>query len=100
MSRLDLPSLVVVDQEWRKDAACRGNGAALFFASHDGLSYSESAQQAHLAKERYCNKCPVANACLEFAIVNNERYGIWGGLSERERAKVRRAQAKVKKSSK
>lgn len=34
--------------------------------------------------------CPLLAQCLEFALVNNERYGVWGGLSSDERAKVRK----------
>lgn len=34
--------------------------------------------------------CPLRDACLEFAMVNNERYGVWGGLLPEERAKLRK----------
>lgn len=32
-----------------------------------------------------CRSCPVRTACLQWAVEHNERFGVWGGLSERER---------------
>jgi WhiB family redox-sensing transcriptional regulator len=37
-----------------------------------------------------CNACEVKAECLDYAIVNGEKFGIWGGMSERERRRVRR----------
>lgn len=41
--------------------------------------------QPTAAAKRVCATCPVQAECLEYALANNERYGVWGGLSERER---------------
>lgn len=41
-----------------------------------------------LAK-KFCEECPVKNECLQFALVNNEQYGIWGGLTLKERLKLK-----------
>lgn len=38
-----------------------------------------------------CDRCPVRQDCLEWALENRERYGIWGGLSERARRRLLRA---------
>ena len=40
-----------------------------------------------------CRACVVQNECLEYALVNGEKFGIWGGLSERERRRLRRQRA-------
>jgi WhiB family redox-sensing transcriptional regulator len=40
-----------------------------------------------------CRACPVAAECLDYALANNERFGIWGGLSERERRKLTKTTA-------
>ncbi len=32
-----------------------------------------------------CQRCPVAVECLEFAVRTGERFGVWGGMSERDR---------------
>ena len=39
--------------------------------------------------KRVCSGCSVRAECLEFALANDERFGIWGGLSERERRRLR-----------
>ena len=62
-------------------AACRGVDAELFYPDR-GVSTAE-------AKD-VCKRCPVRAACLEFALVNVEKFGIWGGTSERERRRLRR----------
>jgi len=40
--------------------------------------------------KRLCNRCPVKTECLTMALVNDEPYGIWGGLSPRERKTLKR----------
>lgn len=52
--------------------------------------YPEKGSTTRHAKA-VCAVCPVQAECLDFALANNERFGIWGGLSERERRKVRAA---------
>lgn len=37
---------------------------------------------------RICQACPLRQACLDYAVENGERYGIWGGMSERNRRKL------------
>ena len=37
-----------------------------------------------------CRGCVVREECLEYAVTNGEKFGIWGGMSERERRRVRR----------
>lgn len=52
--------------------------------------------QPTAAAKRVCASCPVQAECLEYALANDERYGVWGGTSERERRalkQLRRASA-------
>jgi len=42
------------------------------------------------APKAVCRECLVSEECLEFALANGEKFGIWGGRSERERRKLRR----------
>ena len=67
---------------WQARANCMGVDPDLFFPER-GSSTRE-------AKE-VCRGCVVRVDCLEFAIANGEKFGIWGGMSERERRRVRRA---------
>ncbi|WP_336659049.1 WhiB family transcriptional regulator [Leucobacter sp. USHLN153] len=67
--------------EWRKDALCAQTDPEAFFPEKGG-----STREA----KRICEGCEVRSECLEYALENDERFGIWGGLSERERRRMRR----------
>ena len=69
---------------WQARANCMGVDPDLFFPER-GASTKE-------AKE-VCRGCVVQADCLEFALENGEKFGIWGGMSERERRRLRRARA-------
>lgn len=69
---------------WQEYANCLGVDPDLFFPER-GASTRE-------AKE-VCRGCVVRDQCLEFALNNSEKFGIWGGMSERERRRIRRARA-------
>ncbi len=67
---------------WQESGACQGIDPDLFFPDR-GASTRE-------AKE-VCKGCAVREDCLEFALVSGEKFGIWGGMSERERRRIRRS---------
>jgi len=66
---------------WRQRARCRGLDPELFFP---GLGESTAEAKA------VCAGCPVRMPCLDYALDTSERHGVYGGLSERERRKIRR----------
>ena len=72
---------------WQDLANCLGVDPDLFFPER-GASTRE-------AKE-VCRGCVVKDDCLEAALANGEKFGIWGGMSERERRRIRRARALAK----
>jgi WhiB family transcriptional regulator, redox-sensing transcriptional regulator len=76
---------------WQRKANCLGVDPELFFPER-GASTRE-------AKE-VCRGCTVKDDCLEFALDSSEKFGIWGGLSERERRKVRRSRALARRNPK
>ena len=78
------------DRDWQDEANCLGVDPDLFFPER-GASTRE-------AKE-VCRGCVVRVDCLEFALQNGEKFGIWGGLSERERRRIRRQRAQAARSS-
>jgi WhiB family redox-sensing transcriptional regulator len=74
-------ALVVGDLSWQDGANCRGANADLFFPERGASTRAAKA---------ICRECAVRADCLEFAISTGEKFGIWGGMSERERRRVRR----------
>jgi WhiB family redox-sensing transcriptional regulator len=79
---VDLRELFKVkDRDWQSRANCMGVDPELFFPER-GSSTRE-------AKE-VCRGCVVREECLEYALAHGEKFGIWGGMSERERRRVRR----------
>lgn len=67
---------------WQDRALCAETDPEAFFPEKGG-----STQEA----KRVCRGCDVRAECLEYALGNDERFGIWGGLSERERRRLKRA---------
>ncbi|MEU3346142.1 WhiB family transcriptional regulator [Streptomyces sp. NPDC006700] len=64
------------DIAWQERALCAQTGADFFFPE-PGSSVREA--------KRICGMCEMRPACLEYALANDERFGVWGGLSEKER---------------
>lgn len=72
--------------EWQLRAACRGMDSTLFFHP-DGEHTTAKAQRIAAAKQ-VCRSCPAIESCRTYALDTREPYGIWGGLSETDRANV------------
>jgi WhiB family redox-sensing transcriptional regulator len=66
---------------WQTDSLCAQTDPEAFFPEKGG-----STRDA----KKICASCEVRAQCLEYALENDERFGIWGGLSERERRKLRK----------
>jgi len=66
---------------WQADSLCAQTDPEAFFPEKGG-----STRDA----KKICSSCEVKSQCLEYALGNDERFGIWGGLSERERRKLRK----------
>lgn len=66
---------------WQERALCAQTDPEAFFPEKGG-----STREA----KRICIGCDVRAECLEYALANDERFGIWGGLSERERRRLKR----------
>jgi WhiB family transcriptional regulator, redox-sensing transcriptional regulator len=70
------------EPDWQERALCAQTDPEAFFPEKGG-----STREA----KRICAGCEVRAECLEYALAHDERFGIWGGLSERERRRLRRA---------
>lgn len=71
---------------WKADAACRDLDPDLFFPA-PGESHTEA--------QAVCRRCDVQAECLAYALTSDERFGVWGGTSERERRRIRRARQRA-----
>ena len=69
------------EQSWQERALCAQTDPEAFFPEKGG-----STREA----KRICTGCEVRSECLEYALEHDERFGIWGGLSERERRRLKR----------
>jgi WhiB family redox-sensing transcriptional regulator len=88
MSRLDV--------SWQDRAACRDMDV-LFFGP-DGEPRPEREIREAEAK-KVCVSCPVRRQCLDYALGNSIKHGIWGGLDQEERARERRRRASHRKAA-
>jgi WhiB family transcriptional regulator, redox-sensing transcriptional regulator len=71
--------------DWRVQAACRGLDPELFFPI---TTLGKALPQVARAK-RVCLRCPVRLACLDWALHTGQDAGIWGGLTDQERRRLR-----------
>jgi WhiB family redox-sensing transcriptional regulator len=77
------------DKTWQDYANCLGVDPDLFFPER-GVPTREA--------KAVCSGCVVREECLEYALANGEKHGIWGGTSERERRGIRRQRALAAKA--
>lgn len=69
---------------WTTEALCAQTDPELWFPDKGG---------SPLTAQRICTKCPVAAECLEWALTNDERIGVWGGTTPGQRRAMRREEA-------
>jgi WhiB family redox-sensing transcriptional regulator len=81
------PYASVENMAWRDLAACRDTSPDLFFPVGTTGPAIEQIAEA----KAVCATCEAQAPCLEFALVTNQDSGVWGGTSEEERRKLRRA---------
>lgn len=65
--------------DWQDYAACLGSDPETFFPVGQSILASLQAKQM-------CRRCPVRALCLDWAVSTRQYAGVWGGLSEQERA--------------
>lgn len=77
-------SLLRYAEPWMVEGIC---------AQTDPESFFPEKGESTKAAKRVCMGCPVRGACLEFALQRNERFGVWGAKSERERRAIAKQRA-------
>ncbi len=68
-----------MDNSWSARAACHGLDPRMFFPAED---------EDPGAAKAICHRCAVREPCLEYALGEREREGVWGGCTERERRQI------------
>jgi WhiB family redox-sensing transcriptional regulator len=71
------------DREWMLNAACKNCDPEVWFPD-PGRPRNSTLRLALLV----CGECPVRQECLHHALVTDARYGIWGGATEAQRARL------------
>lgn len=82
--------------DWHVWAKCRGafghGQENLFYADHQhNGQVNEAKSVCYGTHPDHPGRCPVVEQCLEYALANGEKWGVWGGCSERERRAIKRA---------
>lgn len=70
------------DDAWQDAALCKGIEDPEVFFPAKGQSSAEA--------RVICQDCPVRIECLNYALRGHIIHGVWGGMSDRERARLRR----------
>ena len=76
----DTGGLYEVDRDsgWEEYGLCSSVGGDLWFPARGEIAHTRAAK-------RICQRCPVKDQCLEQALRNDERFGVWGGFTPKER---------------
>lgn len=75
---MNLLEALIDRPKWQSRGACRGSaleGSNIFY-EESGNSFAEA--------RKVCNHCPVKGECLRWALERGERFGMWGGKSQKE----------------
>lgn len=77
-----MTTMVSADELWKLQGLCTQTDPEVFYPEKGGNNY------ATRVGKRICRGCEVRAECLEYALTHDERFGVWGGLSERERRRL------------
>jgi WhiB family transcriptional regulator, redox-sensing transcriptional regulator len=95
-----LPRPVAETWDWQLQALCRNADSEIFF--HPEHERGDIRTRREERAKAACRRCPVLERCLQHALSVHEPYGIWGGMTARERVAVlasRRKQASKQTSA-
>ncbi|GGZ81265.1 WhiB family transcriptional regulator [Streptomyces rubiginosohelvolus] len=81
-----------VNANWRTHSACRDEDPDLFFPIG---TTGPAIVQAEEAKA-VCRRCPVMEACLDWALDSGQDHGVWGGTDENDRRRIHRRAARLR----
>jgi WhiB family redox-sensing transcriptional regulator len=70
----------MTDIDWMESALCRQTDSEIFFPDRDNPNPAGLIRSIRAAQNT-CRRCPVQIQCLDYALTNNEKYGIWAGIN-------------------
>lgn len=76
--------------DWLYEAACRGMDVSIFYRPDN--ERGTPARRRDQRAKAVCATCPVSKSCLDWALASREPYGIWGGMTPDERARLERSE--------
>lgn len=82
------------DTTWMERGVCRDTPPDVFFPGK-----GQATGPAVTRAKAICAFCPVKVPCLEYALRLNIRHGVWGGTSERERARIRKQRTAARRAA-
>ena len=71
-----------LDRSWIAGAACRGTMTDQFYPVRGESTFGP---------QSVCHGCAVRIDCLDYALKRNEKHGVWGGTTENQRRRLRKA---------
>lgn len=74
------PTDYILSMKWQRRAACKGKDAEMWFPT----------RQTSAEAKKICNRCPVKTECLEYSLITEQEWGLWGGVSQRQRKTILR----------
>lgn len=86
---LDLP---IAWPDWMRDALCAQIGGDLWYPGKGEDNNAAKAKQT-------CLRCELRDQCLNYALEREERWGIWGGLTYKQRVKIRDRRAQLQEAA-
>jgi WhiB family redox-sensing transcriptional regulator len=92
-----LPAPIIEEWEWQYEGTCRSVDPEVFFPPDS--ERGPVRQRRELRAKQYCESCPVLARCREHALVVQEPYGVWGGLTPRERDRILHEPGQFQKTS-
>lgn len=81
-----LPAPLVENYAWKDQANCKDMDTEIFFLPWGARTTTK--KKLEDTAKAICISCPVVQQCLEFALATEETYGVWGGTTPEERAKI------------
>jgi WhiB family redox-sensing transcriptional regulator len=83
---------MTANSDWRHRAACRGEDPELWFPLNDAEHGPAVLQAADAVA--ICHGCPAIKACLAWALETSQGFGVWGGMTAPDRARLKRREIK------